>query len=371
MNDINMFQFLFIMILFVSLIDKGNQSNSFFSVPLDTLGSGYSIITNFLNYNSSIKFYINIQADISTLTARFTKREEYSNFTSLGPSSITDNFSKHAEILQNTIILSTEVLSKDFNLLFGQFDDNDLALSYNTIKDKDSLINNLYRNKLIKDKVFSFNKMERDVLYFGKPINEKKYSGNCKIRNNQWACQMINVYVGAQSYNAKSNVVFDPKVFGIYIPDPFFKWLDDIFFKAQKKTKACSYENFYEHYFYLCDCKSSKQFPDLHFGIGNYIYTMTHRDLFFPYEDFCVFGMENLRRNDFIFGTYFIKLFDIEFNFDSKRITFSTNNNIIKYNEKENEINEEVLQFSIICFTIILLAIFIIYFLCIIYKTHL
>ena len=173
MNVFNMFQFLLIMILFVSLIDKGNQSNSFFSVPLDTLGSGYSIITNFLNYNSSIKFYINLQADISTLTARFTKREEYSNFTSLGPSSITDNFSKHAEILQNTIILSTEVLSKDFNLLFGQFDDNDLALSYNTIKDKDSLINNLYRNKLIKDKVFSFNKMERDVLYFGKPINEK------------------------------------------------------------------------------------------------------------------------------------------------------------------------------------------------------
>ena len=360
----------YLLIIPISLI-QNNQPYSFFSVPLDTLGSGYSILTNFLNYNSSIKFYINIQSDISTITERFTKREEYSNFTSLGRSSITDNYSKHAEILQNTIIFpSTEVSSKDFKILFGQFNDNDLALSYNTINDKDSLINNLYRNKLIKDKIFSFNKMEGNVLYFGKPINSKKYSGNCKIRNNKWACQMINVYVGDQSYNKKSNVIFDPKVLGIYIPDPFFKWLDNIFFNEKKKTKACSYENFYEHYFYLCDCKTSKQFPDLHFGIGNYIYTMTYRDLFFTYEEFCVFGMENLRRNDFIFGTYFIKLFDIEFNFDSKKITFSTNNNIIQFNEKENEINEEVLQFSIICFIIILLGSFIIYFLCIIYKIH-
>lgn len=357
--------------LIIILVEKGNQLRSFFFIPLDTIGSGYSIRAYFLNFNSSIKFYINIQTDLTTVTERFSKREEYANFTSLGQSTIKDNYSKNAEILQNTMIFpSTEVLIKDVQFLFGQLDNNELALSYNTLNIKDSFINNLYNNKLIKEKIFSFNKVESDVLYFGKPtneINKRKYSGDCKIRNNKWACQMINVYIGDQSYNSKSNVILDPKVLGIYIPEPFFKWLDNIFFKEQKKNKSCSYENFYEHYFYFCDCNTSKNFPDLHFGIGNYIYTMTHNDLFFIYEDYCIFGMETVQRSDFIFGTYFIKLFDIEFNFDSKRITFATDNNIIEFNKRENEINNEELQFSIMCFMIILLGISIIYLLCILY----
>ena len=55
-------------------------------------------------------------------------------------------------------------------------------------------------------------------------------------------------------------------------------------------------------------------------------------------------------------GTYFINQFDIEFNYETNVITLSANRDIIQVNEKENEINEEEIQYIIMCITIIILV---------------
>lgn len=337
----------------------------FFATPIDKMGRSFSINPKFRMYQKSLPFSVDLQGDYSTIASKFNNRENFKNFTSKGGIELEKKI--NAEILMSDIIFPNwDITGKNFMIYYGDFESDVLSLSYNSIYRKDSLINNLYDSKLINRYMFSFITRDRsDLLYFGNPLEElknKKNKGYCKIRENKWMCRMINVYMNDKAVNKKYKAIFDTKVLGLLIPKTLFYFFDEMFFNTMTNKKRCNYDKMYNHNFYLCDCGIMKEFPDISFGIGNYVYTLTKEDLFFHFEDFCVFSVEVHNMDDtVVLGTYFINQFDMEFNYETKIITLSSNKDIIKLNEKENEINEEELQLSCMCITIIILLFMSIY----------
>ena len=352
---------LFIVLLY-SFVDICYSIDNFFATPIDKMGRSFAIRPTFKEYGKSMALSVDLQGDHSVIAEKFNKREYFNNFTVKGSIEVEEKEKRiKAEILMSDIIFPKwDITGKNFMIYYGDFESDVLSLSYNSKKRKDSLINNLYDSKLINRYMFSFIKRDdSDMLYFGNPLEElknKKNKGYCRIRENKWMCRMINVYMNNKAVNKKYKAIFDTNVLGFLIPKTLFYFFDEMFFNAMMNKKRCIYDNMYGHNFYLCDCGVMKDFPEISFGIGNYVYTLTAEDLFFHFEDFCVFSGEVHNVDDtVVLGTYFINQFDMEFNFETKEITLSANRDIIKENEKENEINEEETQYIIMCTTIILL----------------
>ena len=103
-----------------------------------------------------------------------------------------------------------------------------------------------------------------------------------------------------------------------------YDYIGEHVFKPYIDKKQCSFHQVYnDQNFYSCFCSSIEDFPDFNFEIGNYLYTIKYYDLFWQYDGFCTFLIEeNRNSNDFLFGsTFFIKYQSI-FNYENKTITF-------------------------------------------------
>lgn len=331
-------------------------SSTFFSTPLLRAATSYSIRAFPKGYKTSITFYIDFQEDISRVTSKFCNLDSFPEAKRIGEEKVKINKESYDSLkLSNTFIFPNwNSTVKNIIFHYGNFSDNYFSLSYKSGKNPESFINVLYNEKKISERTFSFIKVYEDLLYFGRPLDDhknKKFEGYCKIKKDKWGCNIINVYLGDYPLQYKNYGLFDTRTLTILVPPRFIKDLDTHVFGKLFEKNQCSYDAFYTHYVYICNCGIINKFPNITFAIGNYLYSISSEKLFFYFEDFCLLNIEKNTEDYFVLGTTFLKLFDVNFHFDQQTITFSSNDTLIQLNPFESEVGEltEQINICIIC----------------------
>ena len=310
------------------------------SIEIPIMGSGGNIglILKIGTRRASLFFSLNIQSEYSYITDKNFNREDFKNSTSLGKRNITvDNINTIAELLEDDLFFSQyELTVPQFHLYFLNETFKKIAqlsLSYNSQFDEYSLIRLFKDNNIIDSYIFTLTIDENQFgrINFGE-INKNDlkgpYKGECNIQEDEWKCLLKTARVNNKTiYNTKSYAKFNIDNNIIKVPKEVYDYIGEHVFKPYIEEKKCSFHQVYnDENFYNCFCSSIEDFPDFNFEIGNYLYTIKYYDLFWQYDGFCTFLIEeNKNSNDFLFGsTFFIKYQSI-FNYENKKITFLTN----------------------------------------------
>lgn len=344
----------FIFYCYFLLINK--VLTTFFSTPLLRHATSYSIRILPKGFQTSMTFYIDFHEDVSRVASKLCELDLFTEAKRLGDDKVKINKETYNSLkLLNTFIFPNwNVTVKNIIFHYGNFSDTFISLSYKSGKNPESFINVLYNENMIKERMFSFIKVNEDLLYFGRPLDElknKKFEGYCKIKKDNWGCNIINVYLGDYPLQYKNYALFDTRTLTILVPPKFIKDLETHIFGKLFDRNQCNYDTFYTHDVYICNCGILKKFPNITFAIGNYLYSVPPESLFFYFEDFCILNIEKNTEDYFVLGTTFLKLFDVNFHFDQQTITFSSNDTLIQLNPFESDVSElkEQINTCIIC----------------------
>ena len=202
-----------------------------------------------------------------------------------------------------------------------------------------SLIHQLKKNNEIEHLAFSFVPYEHDnnkgTLYFG-GINEQsikdQYKFNCTVVDavTTWSCALNYVFIEGKEINVYPNIVFsyfDTNEQFIFAPDDFMRYFLSLLIK---EGANCDYISGNYSGFIDCDLNVINIMKSISFQFDTRIE--------FPIKDmfYCIFKRcksyikYNLQSNTkWIFGTIFLKHFSSLFDYEDKRVTLHSKNNIL------------------------------------------
>lgn len=229
--------------------------------------------------------------------------------------------------------------------------DDSLSLSYHAYDDNFSLINILYRNKMISYKRFSFVKDNDNIklILGGIPsiYTNTQYKGSCKVVDNKyWGCNLtqVNLYVKYDNRTSSGNFMnkkennyyslFQTNSKEISVPSRYYDFLHQSYMKQMINKGVCilSPDKLYV-------CKSSfvsvLSFT-LELTFNEMILVLNTKDLF---EDQGVWSSLIIKRNDnaneWKIGTGVLHKFNVLFDYDKNSISFYSNENKIIYNKTQ------------------------------------
>ena len=232
--------------------------------------------------------------------------------------------------------------------------DDSISLSFLSYDDNFSLINTLYRKKIISYKRFSFVKDNENIkLILGGIPSEymnTKYKGTCKVVNKKyWGCNLtqVNLYVKYDNrtssgyfMNNKENdyySLFQTNSKQISVPSRYYDFLHQSYMKQMINQEVC---NLNPDKQYVCKSSfvSNLSFS-LELDFDGMSLQLDTKDLF---EDNGVWSSLIIKRNDnpneWKIGTGVLHKLNILFDYDDKSISFYSNENTITESKLKTEI---------------------------------
>ena len=210
-----------------------------------------------------------------------------------------------------------------------------------------SLINSYENNENMDlNNVNNLNTKNKDGLVFfgGVPKNYifNKYRYNCKLNDkyNYWSCECPYVFFGEiNKYNNSKNLYFKNENYAyfnaaerrILAPHDFITFLKFNYFQEALLNETCKYYMYGHNYLFECNCDIRDQFPNISFIFNNYKYSFTSSELFSEYGGgLCQFIIQenHLRKNNFALGTPFLQKFISNFDYETKYISFYSENKL-------------------------------------------
>ena len=275
----------------------------------------------------------------------------------IGNNSMADRTYDNFEVVHSNIKLNNfpiHVLD-DSNDMDNYFDGFPLAYSFTN--NNNSIIEYLYSREMIEHKGFGISKVKGELpsyLFIGGFSDDVKkafpYVSKCKIKNNQWGCQLDKVIINnhKEFYNTY-DLVFQANHMEIYAPEEYNEYLYQDIIRHYVENKTCSYNKNKE--LYLCDCGIIYKFPTMHFIIEGINFTFVARELFSNYNKQCEFNIVSNKKNanQWEFGTIFLRKYVTYFDYDHSEILFYTKKQLIKQNKPIHS----AVMFSCILFIII------------------
>ena len=218
-----------------------------------------------------------------------------------------------------------------------------------------TLINSYYNDENIninKNETDLNNKNKNGIIFFGgvpKNYINNKYRYNCKLteKYNFWSCELPYVFIGEiNKYNNSKNIYFTNKNYAyfnaadrrILAPKDFISFLKINYFQEELLNRTCTYSMYGHNHIFECNCELIDKFPNISFVFDNYKYTFTSSELFFNYGGgFCQFLIQenHLRDNNFLLGAPFLSKFISNFDYETKYISFYSENQLEGINLKE------------------------------------
>ena len=232
--------------------------------------------------------------------------------------------------------------------------DDSISLSFLSYDDNFSLINTLYRKKIISYKRFSFVKDNENIkLILGGIPSEymnTKYKGTCKVVNKKyWGCNLtqVNLYVKYDNrtssgyfMNKKENdyySLFQTNSKQISVPSRYYDFLHQSYMKQMINQEVC---NLNPDKQYVCKSSfvSNLSFS-LELDFDGMSLQLDTKDLF---EDNGVWSSLIIKRNDnpneWKIGTGVLHKLNILFDYDDQSISFYSNENTITESKLKTEI---------------------------------
>ena len=228
--------------------------------------------------------------------------------------------------------------------------ENSISLAHKFIDDRYSIVSQLYNQKLIDSRKFSF---YIDTLFSGQLLfgdiphnisNIFKYKITLPVDINEikWKSNLKSVMYLNNEYDNKDEIYFDSAISNIMAPFSFFSEYNDKVMKDFIFDNICNMETMGDQVRYKCQCRGLNNFPSIDFVFkGNIKFHFEKEDLFLNYTDVCYFRIENnfYDKHQWIFGLPVLKKYIIEFDYTNEVINFysklpfnSINGNTIQRN---------------------------------------
>ena len=271
-----------------------------------------------------------------------------------------------------------------------------IGLTYKFLYEEYSLIHQFKKNNLINYLSYGFippslfnknnsnsnnsndTKNNEGLIFFGgipKDYINNKFRYNCKVteKYNFWSCDLPYILFGKISYNSNINntLFFENNNYAYFngaerrslAPEDFTLFLKHNYFKDAINNRTCEYHLIGMNYVFECVCNIKSNFPDITFIFDNYQYKFTSEELFEYYGvGNCLFLIQSnhLRNNNFVFGSSFLNKFISNFDYETKYITFYSENQInkIDLNKFRNLTRINLNIIGIIIFLLIVCVIF-------------
>ena len=228
-------------------------------------------------------------------------------------------------------------------------------LSYGFIPPSLIINNNLNESNINKEGFIFFGGLPKKYIL-------NKYRYNCKVteKYNFWSCNLPYIFFGEITYysNPNNTLFFENNNYAyfngaerrILAPEDFMSFLKHNYFKDEIINGTCKYYLYGMNYVFDCFCNIINIFPNITFIFDNYQYKFTSEELFDYYGGGkCLFLIQgnHLRKNNFVFGVPFLNKFISNFDYETKYITFYSENKIneIDLNKffKKREFNKYII----------------------------
>ena len=357
------------------LVVNGKESYIAFEYKYGIFGD-YSIDT--IINNDIIPLSINLDSPVSMFVTFNTRKTQ---FYVKDDSFIINSYNYTEELNHGPIIIGNMTTNLSYYRLHSSLEHYDSSKSISfSLKPKDetfSLVHQLYNNKEINYKKVCISTPAKDrhgTIYFGsypKKRFDNKNISNCETRNNKWECSLNKVSFTDKNHKeyifkkSKQSVQFNFTPGGIYVSENILNLIEDIYFKEYLIKKDCFKENSSLLYYLCKNYNLIEGFPDfLVLQIGDYQYSIPKKALFKTnvledlhlYVTFEIFVNRNLKDNEWILGTIFLKHFDVELDYEKKEISFYYNktDNYIIVNKALSQLYD---QYRMVNITIIDLSI--------------
>lgn len=326
------------------------------SLPINTC-SQYSFVTStvFLPKSESTK---------TLLKFNFLHQElkyegfHYNEFLTIFPTILVNNF--HIFYLP---IYDYEIQDDLQAIPFAfSFDDESFSLTHLLYKNNqiDKLSFTIINSKDFKNTKMIFGNLPSQYLN-----NVSIANIEVKSKFNTWGAELSYVFIDSISYVYKNTfytneqyAYFDSTIKGIHVPEDFYDFVMKNMFSDAVKEGKCKNVLFSERKFFACDREIIDSFPDLIFVFGNKGLKIPMKIMFEEYgitADVLILKNE-IVKNTFAFGNYFLNQFIVNFNYDNSSISFISNfDNIIDVDINLLFPKRRLLFFGMIIFAIILL----------------
>lgn len=250
------------------------------------------------------------------------------------------------------------------------FNKNAFSFSLQYINDSYSIIHQLKKKNKIKDLIFSF-QPESDLggrMYVGgipPGIIENKYKMECNVIGEQWGCKFNMIYLSNNenetlySYKDNSIILFDTALEGIRVPRKYFSYLSEVIFKEKISQGNCYIKE--EEIKYIVCHESLKEKIEKYVNIvieGKELRIESKvlmNQEFKQTNEIGFYIIENTN-DKWILGSNFIHYFISSFDYDTRKVSFFSNEPIKSLSIDDNNQNR---TFVVILTIIILLIGFI------------
>lgn len=280
------------------------------------------------------------------------------------------------EISDSFEIYKTDCIIKDFHFLLLTQEylgfQSQLSFSYNNNRTHLNFIDELYNQKVISKKQFSFSKVEienKGTLYLGElpnNITEKKYKYTCEVnkKHSSWGCDLHDITIGKTKISINEYASFSVELSSIISTSSFFNSLyENLFKKLILENKCKLEENDSKFRYYYCECDSIEEgFPTFYFSFGEMIIPIDGKELFNKLSRYCFFNIKtyNIQQNEWIIGLSIIKKYISQFDYDKGTISFFSDKPLPKMNIVHNISILLVIYLidSILCFGVTIIIIY-------------
>jgi len=255
----------------------------------------------------------------------------------------------------NFILVNKEESNQGIDGILG------LGYYYDNLQENNSLqfslIDQLYDNKLIKNKIFTqkYTSDKRGKMYIGDLPEEIQsdmdHYGTCRTikysyfgtLNPRWECSLKKMFYGNENVNATSvkainePVLFDTGTNMILIPVKYLLYLRVTYFKDLVESGICNVER-NSAQFIVVKCLPVEEvlrLPYINFAFDDWIIRMRPRELFYKQPDgFVYFSMTASNDiNMWIFGEPILKKFHIVFDKTNDVIGFYGTRDLYRYDQ--------------------------------------
>lgn len=303
---------------------------------------GYDIVIQFKDSAKIESFEIDLKQNINYFIREQTKFFPSLNFIQDKTINIEHKQKKvkefssvinlyHSEDPLTFFLYQIEKDKHDYNTLSLSFTFDDLKLS---------LVHQLFFNRIISYKSFTFitSHYQSDSIYFGKFPNEylirSLYKGHCSVVAFRpfWGCKLNKVIVGNEFFTYKTNnyASFQTKSKAIKAPSSFFDYLITDPLEGYVKESLCTVEN--KTKLYCMKNYISFSFPGLNFVFEEMEVKLTAEESFdcYLYSDMCLMIVERGEEDEWEFGVGFLKYFNVSFDYEKENILLFSNTNEIR-----------------------------------------
>ena len=211
-----------------------------------------------------------------------------------------------------------------------------LAFAFKVNKENYSLTHLLKNKGTIDKRQFG---IEKDInggcIYLGGfpdeyVINDSVSKFKVQTRRGLWEIPLSYIYIGNISYVYENvyyeneyNAIMATGTKNILAPKQFYqKYIIDYYLKEYIGNNTCSKKD-YGNYDITCKCDDIRYLEAISFIFGNKQFTFTYEDLFYTFEQLCLFAIvQNTKDDEWKFGLTFLLKYKTLFDYDSKSISF-------------------------------------------------